>query len=70
LDEAVAVAVSSSDDFLLRCPYWSVLIGLRIFSKNCIIHKDNFWTIPPTDTVSGPSHRCHQKLFNLLVTSW
>jgi len=50
LDEAVAVAVFSSDDFLLRLCTRSILLGLGIFFKipqeSSLQGNASFWTIP------------------------
>jgi len=64
LDEAVAVAISSSNDFLLRFRWLNALFGLGIFSK---IPQGsslrNTLDYPFGECPFGQSHRCHQKFY-------
>jgi len=71
LDEAVAIVVSSSDDFLLSFrrfyegyPSWTGMFSKipQGFPLKNVSLEYPFWTIPPfRDSRFGLSHRCHQK---------
>jgi len=65
LDEAVAVTVSSSDDFLLRFRTRSILLGLGIFSKIAqeTSLRNALLDYSIVECPFGLSHRCHQKFY-------